>query len=414
MASRVYCIASAKGGSGKTMITASVANFLANVGKKCLIVDCDAATYGLTLLYIAEISSNVTENRSGLFQIIERQAGMIEEECLTPIEGSIVRLEGGVDFLPATYTFGSDLHEEKVLDINIFAHLMNTLRKKYDLIFLDAQAGSDSCSKLAMSRTISDEVVIVSEYDPMSAAGVERLKQTVGQDLDFSRTSILLNKMLPEFVDSFSEFLSVAKYLPPIPWNAEVVRAYAKRKLPLDLERGNVFTLTIMRTVRALMNDEEEIDIDGWAKEKAYALRAPLEDQYEAAEADLAVALKEKSQFERGRRWRALLGGYAVAVVCAVALVPLYFLPELFLRDINIMYVERAWVDGLVTVLAVMIAPVVLWVIYRFFWREKTLESSRRERIIATLEEKLKSLEALRAADYETIIKRQETFRSDV
>lgn len=289
MGAKVYCIASAKGGSGKTMVTANIASFLVSLGKRCLIIDCDAATQGMTLLYIDEVSSESNGKKVGLFEYRRAFEDATGQNDTKRIEDNVIILNNGVHLFPATYTFRSDSREQSTASIKNLKPLMTVLREHYDLIFLDAQAGADEHSRVAMSKEVSDEVVIVSEYDLMSSAGVERLKQIVGQDLDFSRTAILLNKMLPQFVEKFSEFLSVANYLPPIPWNAEVVRAYARRKLALDLERGNTFTLAIIRTVTALMGESVEIDIERWANERAYALRAPLEEQYAAAEGEERV-----------------------------------------------------------------------------------------------------------------------------
>ena len=39
MNSKVMCFASAKGGSGKTILIANIASFLTDIGKKCLIID---------------------------------------------------------------------------------------------------------------------------------------------------------------------------------------------------------------------------------------------------------------------------------------------------------------------------------------------------------------------------------------
>ena len=409
MPSKVYCIASAKGGSGKTMITANFAAFLASVGKKCLIIDCDAATHGMTLLYLAEVSSSAAGNKFGLFEFGKQSENTSEQEELRQLQENIVTLNNGVDLFPGTYRFTADFQPEKAAGLNNLENLTKELREEYDVIFLDAQAGADAYSRLAMSREISDEVIIVSEYDPMSAAGVERLKQLAGQDLDFSRTSILLNKMLPEFVEKFSEFLSVANYLPPIPWNADVVRAYAKRQLALDVEHGNAFTLAVMRTVSALTEDNKEIDIETWAKERAYTLRAPLQAQYEAAEAELSVALNEKNLLERKRRLRALLQGYAILTVCATALVSLLSTS-----------VADAWlrfglgIEWGIVFIALVTIPVSYWATSQLFRREKTAESSRLDRIIAALEEKLRSLEVLRSADYETIVRRGESFREEI
>ena len=64
MKAKIYCLASAKGGSGKTVLCASFAAFLAELGRKVLILDVDAATYGLTLLYLNEVNSRKEDGRS--------------------------------------------------------------------------------------------------------------------------------------------------------------------------------------------------------------------------------------------------------------------------------------------------------------------------------------------------------------
>jgi cellulose biosynthesis protein BcsQ len=53
--SKVICFASAKGGTGKTTISATLAKFLVGLDKKVLLVDMDAVTNGLTLLYVEEM-----------------------------------------------------------------------------------------------------------------------------------------------------------------------------------------------------------------------------------------------------------------------------------------------------------------------------------------------------------------------
>src|SRR5207244_1355802 len=131
-------------------------------------------------------------------------------------------------------------------------------------IFLDAQAGADPFAHVAMSKGVSHEVIIVSEYDPLSAAGVERLKGLFREDLTYDRTWVLLNKMLPDFVQSFSDFMEVAKYASPMPWDADVVRAYARRRLALDAEKGNDFTLAVMQTLKSILGPDIETDLDIW------------------------------------------------------------------------------------------------------------------------------------------------------
>ena len=264
MVAKVICMASAKGGSGKTVLTATFCRFLAELGKRILMIDTDGATNGLTLLYLQEVMNYYREVKLeehklyGIYQI---------ESYNSPAD--IVELKNGVHLIPATYEFTNT----DIIDADdFFAFLKMTLssyRQSYDYIFLDAQAGADEYSRIAMSRDISDEVVIISEYDPMSAAGVERLKNLFPKDLTYERTWILLNKMLPDFVKSFSDFLEIARYLTPVPWNEQVVLAYARRRLALDFEMGNEFTLTIIKTLNSLLGKEISQELTLWSQEKS-------------------------------------------------------------------------------------------------------------------------------------------------
>lgn len=100
MSANVICFASAKGGAGKTVVTATVGTFLAALGKRVLIIDTDAATNGLTLFYIKEVLSSHAKQAPdeqpsrGLFEVDE-----------TTERFSHVQLLPGLELLPATYQF---------------------------------------------------------------------------------------------------------------------------------------------------------------------------------------------------------------------------------------------------------------------------------------------------------------------
>lgn len=397
MGAKVYCLGSAKGGSGKTIIAASLASFLSHVGKKCALIDCDAATYGMTLLYVVEVSAHSGSGKAGLFDLTPKPDG------LGGIPESVITLDNGVDFMPATYRFSAHLDPEKNIEPDILREVVDVMRPKYDLIFLDAQAGSDSWSRFAMHKSISDEVIIVSEYDPLSVAGVERLKRLAGEDLEYDRTWILLNKMLPEFVERFSEFLSIAQYLPPIPWNADVVRSYARRKTALDLDRGNEYTLAVKRTIAVLLGDDIRNQLDAWSEERADALKAPLDEQYLRAESELASALVGKRDLERRSRIRAIWRVYAVAV--GVGILPVSIAMRFGTE--NLLSTELLMFSFALALFAI------LWALSTLWNRSKTPESARYDRLIRRLEDRLQGLEALRAASLETIVRSGTSRRED-
>lgn len=403
MSARVVCFASAKGGSGKTVVTATVGTFLAALGKRVLLIDTDAATNGLTLLYIKEVLSQAAQPPSEQ----DPPLGLFEgDEVIAKV--THMQLLPGVDLIPATYQFvntegRSPEHFEERLAV-----ILRRCRKDYDYIFLDAQAGADVYASIAMNKKMSDVVVLVAEYDPMSAAGIERLKGLMRDDLTYARTWVLLNKILPEFAKNFSDFLEVARYLSPIPWDADVVRAYARRRLALDTENGNSFTLAIMQTVRSLFGEEIESDINNWIKTRAEAIRQPIESQYADLERELAAIMQTSAQVERAQRQYALMrvvtgviGGMGVFVATAVMLRRLGFDSPIGL--------ERWWVIGTV-VSGLVIAGAALIPLLKSITKggrliNIELERAKVERRREVVENTLRKLEAIRAAEPESLLR---------
>jgi cellulose biosynthesis protein BcsQ len=315
----VICVASAKGGAGKTVLTATFGAFLAALDKRVLLVDTDAATNGLTLMYLGETIAQRTESLgadgrpSGLYDVAR--------DPFEPDHGvTAIALGNGVSMVPATYNL---FNTESVDPKRFKVHLMEVLddaRPNYDFVFLDAQAGSDPMAAISMATDVSDRVLIVSEYDPLSVAGVERLKALFPKELSYDRTWILLNKMLPEFIQSFTDFMEVARYLSPIPWDADVVRAYARRSLALDLEHGNDFTLAVTQTLKGLLGSTMTTEIDSWLASRAAALREPIRSQLKDVEMELeGLILQRTHGAQRVARTRlALRVGSVVYAVASV------------------------------------------------------------------------------------------------
>lgn len=279
MKTEAICLASSKGGSGKTTITATLGTFLSRVGKRVLLIDCDEGTHGLTLMFLKEVNDFRKTAKGDISGIFERFHNLSPEA----VQNSIVNVSENLDLMPAKHSFAEALDDLKSGYFENLHMVIEYAKENYDYVFLDAQAGISDASRLAMSPQISDTVVLVSEYDPMSNAGVERMKAQLPSELDVSRTWVLLNKLLPEFVAKFSEFLSVARFLPPIPWTADVVRAYSRRKLALDFQGGNQFTLAILAILRELLSEAGTADLEKWVERQADRLREPISEQIDDA-----------------------------------------------------------------------------------------------------------------------------------
>jgi cellulose biosynthesis protein BcsQ len=294
---KVIAFASAKGGSGKTTITASFGRLLAELGMHTLMIDFDEATNGLSLLHIDEINMYKDQYEASGMKL----DGMFPVDM---VNNNVVNIVENLDILPASFDFSlndqrqSEEYEFKILKV------LASFASSYDYILIDAQAGSDAASMAAVSPAVSELVVIVSEYDPMSAAGIERLKSLDSRAFSFDRTYILLNKMLPEFVQSFKEFMSVSHYLAPIPWTADAVRAYSRRAIAFDTEQGNAFTLSIINAFRGLPLPRLSMAFGSWIKKKSSLIRQPVTTQYEETENLLRSAIDLRAVLNKDNKLR--------------------------------------------------------------------------------------------------------------
>ena len=222
--------------------------------------------------------------------------------------------------------------------------------------------------------------------------------------------------MLPEFVDKFSEFLSVSHYLPPIPWNADVVRSYAKRTLALDFERGNEFTLAALQSVKALPFATLTNDLNAWSDKQASMLREPINEQYNDLEEMLLGVSRQISELKEKR---SLSNVYRISITSgALIVIPIFMaiLSALFGKNDGDIPLARlvSWMTNIssetwLSVIAVSMSLVSGITIIAIRYAEKNarfnpvLDRLTRQREVYV--EKLKELEHIRAADYGTIVK---------
>ncbi len=209
-------------------------------------------------------------------------AGIFDESTTAPRPLPIGPL---LDLIPATYVMRQTEGMNPIAFEAVLTTALARYRSEYDFIIIDAQAGSDIYALAAIGR--SDRTVIVSEYDPVSAEGVERLRYVAKDSLTYERTWVLLNKVLPEFARGIGSFLEVARYLPPIPWDADVIRAFARRELAVDDERPNSYTLAMVEVARSLVGRLIEAPARSWLEEKDEAIKAPLRSRLEEIEEEL-------------------------------------------------------------------------------------------------------------------------------
>ena len=124
--SEIILIASGKGGTGKTAVTAALACALAGEGKKVAAVDCD---FGLRNL---DIALGLAENV--VFDIGDVLSGRVELERALLAHPDFP----GLYLLPSTAVSGERFGEEE------FGQMADRLREEFDVVLLDAPAGIGS------------------------------------------------------------------------------------------------------------------------------------------------------------------------------------------------------------------------------------------------------------------------------
>jgi cellulose biosynthesis protein BcsQ len=98
MGAKVYAFLSPKGGAGKTTAAIALANVLAGLSRTVLLVDADASTNGLSLIFMEEILRE--KARSGGAS----PAGSFEASG--PETAVATEISSQISVLPATYRMG--------------------------------------------------------------------------------------------------------------------------------------------------------------------------------------------------------------------------------------------------------------------------------------------------------------------
>ena len=155
MVSKVYTIASGKGGTGKTTTTVNLGTALALLGKKTVIIDADIGMANLGLLLGLE-KSPVT-----LHEVLSGKADVREAVYEGP---------GGVYVVPC----GISLQGFQNSDPEKLQEVMTTLIEDMDFMLIDAPSGISKDGVIPLA--IADKVILVVNPELSSMAGALKTK----------------------------------------------------------------------------------------------------------------------------------------------------------------------------------------------------------------------------------------------
>lgn len=209
---RVIAIASGKGGTGKTTITANLGIALSKLGQKVLLIDADVAMANLSLI-LGMQSSPIT-----LHDVLLGEA---------QVQDAIYDGPEGVRFIPS----GLSLDNYKRVDSERLTTIVSQLTDHYDYVLLDVAAGIEKNVLSALSA--SQETLMVTM--PTSPAIADALKtKIVAQRLGSKVIGVVINFVMNEKGEITKNDISNMLELPvygSVPYDPEVRKSFMQEKV---------------------------------------------------------------------------------------------------------------------------------------------------------------------------------------
>ena len=236
-------------------------------------IDSDLYTHGLTFLLSEKISS-LDKNKFGLIETIVNSNRKLD----------ILNGKKGIKYVASTTnprSVTSNIISKNIEESSsIVKNKINDIIKKYvwDYIIIDTQAGPEDITKAMVN--ISDTVVIISESDAISQFTNLNLLGELYEYLPQNRTYKVINKLQYEQLEYkkiIDDLLSQLAYLPPIPFDFNVIKAFLIGEIPIDFERPSSYLYSVIKFIQYLF-PEAEVKLNKYLHSISKKLLAPLEE----------------------------------------------------------------------------------------------------------------------------------------
>ncbi|MBU4565653.1 MAG: ParA family protein [Desulfarculus sp.] len=245
-------VISGKGGTGKSLVTASIGFVLAHCGYKVLLVDMDLFTGGLTF-FLSGLSEKPDRISRGLLDVFadkyEDKNKDNQNNCkIDKIKISHQFVDGNLFLLPSLSSRRRNVSELTISkDVSTLPQIMNILfrdvigmEESFDYIIFDTRGGSDITS--VGSALTCDKLVVVTEADKVSwdtgrilLDAIEDAWNAYCYDDPFPGVGFILNKNVlpPEGVETYLKKIWSAKHITTIPLDRDAIAYFQEDKMPI-------------------------------------------------------------------------------------------------------------------------------------------------------------------------------------
>jgi MinD-like ATPase involved in chromosome partitioning or flagellar assembly len=269
-AARSVSVASGKGGTGKSIITASIGALLAKCGFKTLLVDTDVFTAGLSFYLLGQNPRRVSV---GLQDVFIKGASYKD---LNPVLISNEYTSGRLFLLPAVSRTKVESSELRIMPSFNMERLYQTLHDiknmaledlGFDFILFDTRGGTDLTS--ITTCVAAGAFIIVTEADKTSWDLGEILIDSISNtstelQKDCLPLGYILNKnVLPsEAIEAFLRRRWGLAHLTTLPLDEEAIRAFQTDEIPVISAPSSRFSAGLLPVIRKAFLDSSWIEAE--------------------------------------------------------------------------------------------------------------------------------------------------------
>lgn len=363
---RTIAILSGKGGTGKSIIVASLGHLIAHCGYKVLLIDTDFITRGLSYYLMADEPYNA---QHGLINVFDS-----ENNSLNIIDRLKINSEycgGNLDLIPATSRIQAH-HPSPLIQNDFYVIFKNQLQKllmyalerwNYDYVLIDSHGGSSHITTTIAG--LVDGYIIITEADKTSWDVTELLIKSIDENNSIktvkqpTRLGFLLNKnTLPEKeIVSFLKQRFLCKDLAVIPLDIEAVRCFQNDEIPLIEDDTQPFSEGIVTLCNRLFRP-----LNNWDKEANQCLKE-IENKIKKKKDKIDWNRKRARRIEQ---MRFFAGPFTVSFIAIFAAIFVFARKDMSKQITVFVLVFIAYMSSLSAFLA---NPKFVKILFSFFFR---------------------------------------------
>ena len=259
LSSTSVSVVSGKGGTGKSIITASIGYILAHIGFRTLIIDTDLYTAGISFFLLADSPTPVEKTLRSFLEeenTIEQYEGTRSEVPIPVVidndfvNGNLYLLPSMSSFVDFDHIFDIDFSKETFS--STFAELITAYQQDYgfEYILFDTRGGTDKTSMAAVQATKG--VIMVTEADKTSwdvgeviLRGIDMLDSPI-INYGFVINKNVLENIGAQAIEAMLKRRWKKRHLATIPLDKEAVASFQEDKVPIAIDLSMPFNIPIV------------------------------------------------------------------------------------------------------------------------------------------------------------------------